>query len=94
LDASLKFGERRHLILFQVRFFFIIISFIFFNFSKKKDKKRSKYVALDFSADFLLFVFVNLRKGEKNPKKQIQKKKKKKKSDGRNGRDEQRCFSL
>jgi uncharacterized protein YktB (UPF0637 family) len=44
---------------------------------KKKDKKRSKYVALDFSAHFLFcfFIFVNLREGEKNPKKQIQKKK-------------------
>jgi uncharacterized protein YktB (UPF0637 family) len=47
---------------------------------KKKDKKRSKYVALDFSAHFLFcfFIFVNLREREKNPKKQIQKKKKKK----------------
>ncbi len=54
---------------------------------KKKDKKRSEYVALDFSADFLFFyflfcffIFVNLREGEKNPKKQIQKKKDKKKA--------------
>jgi hypothetical protein len=53
--------------------------------SKKKDKKRSKYVALDFSAHFLFFIFlfcffifVNLREGEKNPKKEIQKKKIKK----------------
>jgi hypothetical protein len=39
---------------------------------KKKDKKRSKYVALDFSAHYLLFIiyylfcffiFVNLREG-------------------------------
>jgi uncharacterized protein YktB (UPF0637 family) len=46
---------------------------------KKKDKKRSKYVTLDFSAHFLFcfFIFVNLREGEKNPKKQIQKKDKK-----------------
>jgi hypothetical protein len=43
--------------------------------SKKKDKKRSKYVALDFSAHFLFcfFIFLNLREGEKNSKKQIQK---------------------
>ncbi len=72
---------------------------------KKKDKKRSKYVALDFSEKtnpkkkwkkkqihslrffcpfyilyfiFCFFIFVNLREGEKNPKKQIQKKKDKK----------------
>ncbi len=50
-------------------------------------KKKSKYVALDFSADFLFFIFyfvssfcVNLREGEKNPKKQIQKKKDKNRS--------------
>jgi hypothetical protein len=49
---------------------------------KKKDKKRSKYVALDFFTHFLFFIylffffiFVNLREGEKNSKKQIQKKK-------------------
>jgi len=49
---------------------------------KKKIKKRSKYVALDFSTHFLFcfFIFVNLREGEKNPKKQIQTKKIKKKS--------------
>jgi hypothetical protein len=55
--------------------------------SKKKDKKRSKYVALDFSAHFLFFIFyfvssflLILREGEKNPKKKIQKKKDKKRS--------------
>ncbi len=52
---------------------------------KKKKKNRSKYVALDFSAHFYFFlkkicffIFVNLREGEKNSKKQIQKKKIKK----------------
>jgi len=49
----------------------------------KKEKKRLKYVALDFSADFLIYFFpfisVNLREEEKNPKKKIQKKQKIKK---------------
>jgi hypothetical protein len=53
---------------------------------KKNDKKRSKYVALDFFCPFFIFyfllcffIFVNLREGEKNLKKQIQKNKIKKK---------------
>jgi len=39
---------------------------------KKKTKKRSKYVALDFFAHFLFcfFIFVNLREGEKKRKKE------------------------
>jgi hypothetical protein len=64
--------KKTHLILFQVRFFFIII--------KKKIKKK-QIRSLRFFCRFLFFIFYFvfsfvLREGEKNPKKQIQKKKK------------------
>jgi NADH:ubiquinone oxidoreductase subunit 6 (subunit J) len=44
-------------------------------------KKRSKYVALDFSTDFLIFIFyfVSSFEGEQNPTKKIQKKQKRSK---------------
>ncbi len=77
--------KKTHLILFQIRFFFIIISFIFSYFSKKLKLKKKQICSLRFFCQFLMFsfffcffIFVNLRDGEKNPKKQIKKKKIKK----------------
>jgi hypothetical protein len=66
---------------FSSKVFLHYYKFYFFLFFQKiKNKERNKYVALDFSANLLFFIlfFVFsflLREGEKNPKKQIQKKK-------------------
>jgi len=68
---------------FYVFSVFILCLFSFWYFCLFK--KRSKYIWTDRDFLFFFFIFVNLREGEKDPTKKIQKKKKKKqiRPDGR-----------